>query len=255
MSCGSNTPCGGNSGGCPSEDGCPAGVCPDFTIRRHDTRPSFKVAVTDCDGPLDLTDENLAVEASIWAKGKLKTAMTSDSVTFSLADNIGFSQIMVGDIIVMDRTRLPEYMLVKAFDEENYVVGVQRGYNSTTASAWKKGTKLKIFRTLSGTASIETVLEDIPQIDGSTLRDQIMDTFLVYDWQPEDTCTPGCYWLEFKLMKLVEEEEEAPLHMSSFTPSSYTPDDFSCGLPDGVEWIRRFPVDRDGFLIKITDTT
>lgn len=253
MSCGSNIPCGGNSG-CPSDDGCPQGVCPDFTIRRHDNRPSFKVAVTDCDGPLDLTGDNLAVEANIWAKAKLKTAITEDTLYFSLADNIGFNQIMVGDIIVMDRTRLPENMLVTAFDEENYLVSVQRGYNSTPISAWKKGTKLKIFRTLGGTASIETVLEDIPQIDGSILRDQIIDTFLVYDWQPEDTCTPGCYWLEFKLMKLVE-DEETPLHMTSFTPSSYTPADFSCGLPDGVEWVRRFPVDRDGFLIKITDTT
>jgi len=25
---------------------------------------------------------------------------------------------------------------------------------------------------------------------------------LVYEWQPEDTCLPGCYWIEFKLLKM-----------------------------------------------------
>jgi hypothetical protein len=253
MACGKSSGCG-SSNNCPNEWGCPPGICPDFVIRRHDTRPIFKVAVSDCDGPLDLTDENLAVEISIWAKGRLKAELAADVNSFALADNIGFQQVMVGDIIIMDRTRLPEYMLVTAFDEDNHLIQVERGYNSTTPSVWKKGTKLKIFRVLNGSAAIETVLEDIPQVDGSILRDQLVESYLTYDWQAEDTCTPGCFWVEFKLMKLIEEEEETPFHMNSFTPSTYTPDDFSCGMPDGIEWIRRFPVGKEGFLIQITDT-
>ena len=64
---------------CPDKFGCIPGVCPDFTIKRHDTKPPFKVSVEDCDGPLDLADgtnavvdPNLILEVNIWAKGRLK---------------------------------------------------------------------------------------------------------------------------------------------------------------------------------------
>jgi hypothetical protein len=40
----------------------------------------------------------------------------------------------------------------------------------------------------------------------------------------------------------------------SFTSPSLTPTDFGCGLGAGVEWVRRFPVDGEGFLIHITDS-
>jgi hypothetical protein len=40
----------------------------------------------------------------------------------------------------------------------------------------------------------------------------------------------------------------------SFTDPSFTPSTFSCSMGTGIDWIRRFPVDKEGFYIKIVDT-
>lgn len=205
---------------------------------------------------MDLTD--LVVEASMWAKGKLKVALTEESEYFSLADNIGFHQIMVGDIILMDRARRPEQMLVTAFDETNKLVQVQRAYHGTTAQAWKKGTPLRIIKFTNAEAQAELVYEDVIQIDGSTLEDVLQESYLVYEWGSGDTCLPGCYYLEFKLIKMSTDVAVSALAddeiIPSFTDPNLTPSDFNCGLGEGVEWIRRFPVDSEGFLIRIFDS-
>ena len=251
-SCGNKigVPCGTNSS-CPDGSGCPGDRCPDFTLKRHDTHPAFKVAVSDCDGPLDLTSEDLSVSVSIWGNAKLKAAIDDADTEIAFADNIGFDQLMVGDIIIMDRVRLPEQMLVKAFDEDAKLIEVERGYNSTTASAWVKGAKLKFFRAIDAAGVIETTVEDVEQLDGTVLKDQVIDSFLVYEWAAVDTCTPGCFWLQFKLIKAQVESIKA----QGFTDDTFTPDDFGCALPDGTEWIRRFPESSDGFLIKINNAT
>lgn len=213
----------------------------------------------DCDGPMDLT--GLILEASMWAKGKLKAAITTESTYFSLADNIGFNQIMVGDIIIMDRIRLPEKMLVTAFDEDNKLVQVQRAYHGTTAQNWKKGTPLRIMKLAGAAAVSEMLYQDILEIDGTTTTDVLTDSFFVYEWGANDTCLPGCYYLEFKLLKMIEIEEDeevgflsAPSVTPSFTASNLSVADFNCSLGTGVEWIRRFPVEGEGFLIQITDS-
>lgn len=186
---------------CPDKFGC-TGQTPDFTIRQHDTRPEFKVAVDDCDGPMDI--RGLVIEVNMWALAKLKTDITQDADYFRLADDIGFEQIMINDIIVMDRVRLPEYMLVTGFDEDDKLVRVQRGYKGTVPSRWKKGSKMRIFRIMNGQGETELVYEDIREIDGTVKKDTITSASLVYKWQPEDTCLPGCYYLEFKMLKMID---------------------------------------------------
>lgn len=329
---------------CPDEFGCPANVCPDFVIRRHDTRPPFKVAVEDCDGPLDL--QGLVVEVSMWALAKLKADLAVDGEYFRLADDIGFNQVMMGDIIVMDRIRSPEHMLVTGFDEENKLIRVQRAYHGTTASSWKKATQMRIFRIMGAPASSELSFEDVRDVDGTLTRDVLQAAHLIYEWQAEDTCLPGCYWLEFKVLKMIdvvwflpggywtgdvfthddgffytglsytdssvklsydqiedkyflpetEWKGEISLHSDSYytgsahdegsvilsktgipsdddtayndqglvalavsiTPSftdiSLTPSDYGCILGEGVEWVRRFPIEGEGFLIKIENS-
>jgi hypothetical protein len=214
----------------------------------------MRIAVSDCDGPLDLTEENLVLEVNMWAKGKLKAAITAEDTYFALADNIGFEQAMVGDIIVVDRARLPERMEVIGFDETNGFIQVNRGVDGTTASAWKKGTPIRIFRIVNGTASIETVTEDVTSEDGS-VSTETTGTYLVYEWNSGDTCLPGCYWLEFKLLKIpgVSVLNTSSI-IPSFTPSNLTPTDFGCDLGVGVEWVRRFPTDSEAFLVKIIDS-
>jgi hypothetical protein len=242
---------------CPDKFGCIAGVCPDFTIRRHDTKPNFKVLVDDCDGPLDLTD--LVLEASMWAKAKLKANVATADDYFAFADNIGFGQAMVGDIIIMNRTRKPEHMLVIAFDETNKLIQVQRGYHGTKISDWKKGDGLRIFRFLGTTGETEMILQDIIQLDGTTAENQLTESFLIYSWGGTDTCLPGCFYLEFKLLKMEEVVTVSALATStpiipSFTDPNLTPANFGCGLGSGVEWVRRFPVGGEGFLIQIVDS-
>lgn len=334
-----------NQCGCVNTDGCPDNVCPDFMIRRHDTKPAFKVSVEDCDGPLDL--QGLVVEVSIWALAKLKTAIGTDDDYFALADNIGFNQIMMGDIIIMDRARNPEHMLVTGFDETNNLVRVQRAYHGTSVSSWKKGTSMRIFRTMSAPAQSEMSFEDVQEVDGTITKDVLQASYLVYEWQAEDTCLSGCYWLEFKVLKMIDivwylpggywtgdtftytdgffytglgftdssvrlsydqvqdkyflpdvpwfgeihlhsdnnyytgtSHDEGSVLLSknglpsndnvaynengvaalaasiipSFTDISLTPSDYGCILGEGVEWVRRFPIEGEGFLIKIVDS-
>jgi hypothetical protein len=327
---------------CSSKDGCPDGVCPDFMIRRHDTRPPLKVSVQDCDGPMDF--RGLIIEVNMWAMGKLKADIDDTITYFRLSDDIGFEQVMVGDIIVLDRVRLPERMLVIGFDEANKLIQVERGYHATTPSAWKRGTTLRIFRIMNAPAASEMVFDNIQNVDGTTDKNVLVDSFLVYEWQPEDTCLPGCYWLEFKVLKMIDlvfylpggnwtgdtfqdvdgyfwtgtssndgsvrlsfdqitgyyliaqtawagefhiwsddnyytgtahsdgsvvlnktgvpstDDVEYDSHTSladvsitpSFTDGSLTPSDFGCILGEGVEWVRRFPLNGEGFLIKVT---
>ena len=327
---------------CLSKDGCPSGVCPDFTLRRHDTKPPLKISVEDCDGAMDL--QGMVVEVNMWALAKLRDTIDESNTYFRLADNVGFEQIMVGDIIVLDRVRMPERMLVTGFDEANHLVRVQRGYHGTTPTAWTKGHVIRIFRILNAPAESEMVREDITGVDGDTEEDVLTESYLVYEWQPEDTCLPGCYWLEFKVLKMIEvvwflpggnwtgvthqyvddffytgtsftessvrlsfdqitglyllpdvpwtgqthlysgsyftgivhnngsvllnqtgipsdanvdynEDGAALLDLSliipDFTDESLTPYYFGCILGEGVEWVRRFPVSGEGFLVKI----
>jgi len=226
--------------GCPDEFGCIAGICPDFTIKRNDTMPAFRVSVEDENGPIDLTD--LVLEASMWAKAKLKKDITDSDTWLQFADNIGFQQGLVGDTIVLDRVRGPEHMRIIGFDEAGKRVEVERGVHGTTPSAWKKGTPLRIFRFISAPATTEMIIEDIQQVDGSTLCDQLIESFLVYNWTSNDTCVPGCFYLEFKLLSM---------DPNSIVVPSVTPICFS-GV--GVAWVRRFPVCGDGFLIKICNS-
>jgi len=249
MACQQNTKCGG----CPDRLGCPPDRCPDFTIRRHDTKPPFKVNVEDCDGPLDLTD--LVVEFSMWAKAKLKVAITTSSTFLSFADRIGFEQVMVGDILVLDRARSPEHMRVIGFDEDNYLVQVERGVNGTSVSSWKKGAGLRIMKRFSAAALSEIILQDIANLDGTIDKDVLTDAFLVYEWTAPDTCLAGCYWCEFKLLKLLTEETEPDPDPSDTTLTmTLTPADYGCKLGTGVEWVRRFPVSGEGYLIKVEDS-
>jgi len=246
--------CTTNNTGCVDQYNCSSNICPDFKIRRNDTKPDLRIKIEDCDGPIDLTD--LVLEASMWANGKLKNAISDSDTYISLADNIGFNQIMIGDVIVIDRPRQTEHLLVTAFDETNSYIQVERGYHSTLAQSWKKGQTLKIIKFMNVSAVTEMILEDIINIDGTTTNDVLTESFLVYNWQATDTCLPGCYMLEFKLMKMVATMTVSTLTSSVANPSFTDPSlvDYHCGLPTNVEWIRRFPTDAEGYKIKIYDS-
>ena len=211
---------------CPDKFGCIAGQCPDFQIKRNDTRPPLKISIQDENGSIDLN--GLVLEASMWAVGKLKKNITADDDSICLADNIGFCQALPNDIIVIERIRDAEHMRVTGFDEDNFLIFVERGVDGTISGDYKKGTGITIFRFKDSPAVTEMVVEDIDQLDGTTLCDQLAESILVYEWDANDTCVPGCFRFEFKLIKM----------SSDTTVPSVIPICFS-GV--GVEWVRRFP--------------
>jgi hypothetical protein len=218
-------------------------LCYDFIIKRHDNVPEFKVEVQDCDEPINLT--NLVAEASMWSESKLKANITESQATIQFADNIGFDQILEGSIIQAGLGRNFERMLVVGFDENTKTVQVLRGKSQTQPFAWKKGTPLRLMRFLSQPAMTEMILEDVSQIDGTTKQDVLTHSYLIYQWKPEDTCLAGCFYFEFKLIKMLD-MEDIPVLSPSNTPSYYP-----CDLGTGVKWIRRFPVNKQGFIIQV----
>lgn len=218
VGCSQGTPNCQNNSGCDST--------PDFCIKRGDTRPSLKVSVEDCDGVVDLTDENLVLEASMWFNCKLRSTISASATTIAFADNVGFGQVSVGDVVLADRPRSPEQMLVSSIDETARTIQVQRGHNSTVASEWPKGSVLRVFRFVDLPASIESVFEEVSSLDGSS-SEQLVDTFMVLDWSPPHTSLPGCYFVEFRLTML-----------------------------DGssISWTKKTPLSKEGFLVRIVDS-
>ena len=218
--------------------------CADFTIKRHDTRPVFKVDITDCDNPVDLTD--LVIEASMWANAKLKTSITTLSTALYFADNIGFEQINLDTIIQVGDGRLFERMLIDSIDEENKIVNVFRGQMSTGIYNWKKGSKVKLIRFLNNNAIGELQYENIDQLDGTVLQNQLVRSTLVYEWKSGDTCMSGKYYLEFKLLSISNTPIEQTVYPSQI--------DYHCNNGEYVEWVRRYPNNREGFLIEVFDS-
>ena len=244
-----------NSNACKDEFNCD-GTCPDFLIKRFDTQPNFKVAVSTCDGPLSLT--GLVLEASMWANAKFKKDVLAADTYFALSQNRGFQQALVGDIIVVDRVRHPEQMLIIGFDETLKLIQVQRGYNGTSSANYPKGTAIRIFRVLNAVAQTEMTFENQLQFDGSVLQNVLVKSELVYAWQVNDTCTPGCYDFEFKLLTMSSPPTPMVGSLGISLPSvpsfaSFTPSQYGCIIGTGVSAVRRFPTE-GAFRIKVCDT-
>jgi hypothetical protein len=233
MSCVKTSPPGCATSICP--DPC---ACPNFQIKRGDTRPPFKVSVQDENGPINFT--GLVIEVNMWIETKLKSNITEMDASLALAGNVGFEQILPNDIILMNKARTPEQMRILGFDETQNLIFVERGYNNTVPQNWKKNTPMQIFRIINGPAQSEMVFDDVPQVDGTTLCNQLIESFLVYEWNANDTCVSGCFFFEFKVLKM-----SADIVVPSVTPLCFS------GV--GVEWVRRFPT-CDAFVIKICDT-
>lgn len=220
--------CSSSQSNCLDSSGCPSDRSADFCIKKNDTTPPFKISIEDCDGVVDLTG-NFILEVNIWIKTKLKKSINDTETELSFADNIGFNQILEGNMIQMDRARNSEKMLITGFDEENLTVTVTRGYDGTVAQSWAKGSALRVFRAIDAPGSIESVIEDITKEDGTILQDQLTNTFLVFNWIDDTTSLSGCFWLEFKLIQMNEDLSE-------------------------ILSVKRYPSEDEGFLIRILDS-
>lgn len=184
--------------------------------------------MSDCDGPVDLTEEGIVLEASMWFDAKLKAAVDESSDEIRFADDMGFDSVMVGDVVVTSRVRSPERMLVTSIDEAAHTMRVVRGHADTPAQPWGKGTGLRVFRFVDQPAGVESVIDTVESVDG-TSSEQLADTLLTFNWTGEQTSMPGCYWFEFKIMKM-------------------------SGDPPAADWVKRVPLAADGFMINIVDS-
>lgn len=206
---------------------CPEGISPILCLKRHDTRPSLKVSIEDCEGGLDLSDGDFALHVNMWFNTKLKHDIDDNQLEISFADNIGFYQVAENDLILIDHPRTPEYLLVKGFNETEKTIQVERSQNETFSGSWKKGSFLKVFRVFKEDAEVEQVYEDIIKEDGSN-NNELTDTIFVFNWTVNSTMLPGCFWIEYALSKV-------NLEASS------------------IEWTRKFPSNYEGFLVKINE--
>jgi hypothetical protein len=219
---------------------------PDYVTKQHSTYPPLRIEVTDCDQqPYDLKD--LVVEANMWTNAKLKTALTINDNLIKFADNVGYDSVGPSSILHVSSGRDFERMTVVGFDDVNKVIQVQRGACDTRIRPWLKGTPVKVLRFINAAAASEMVYSDKENIDGTISLNVLQKSFLIYEWKPEDVCFIGKYYFEFKVLKM---NLLTSLDSIDIIPASNI--DYHCELGLGVEWARRFPNDKEGFIVEVS---
>ena len=185
----------------------------DFIIKRNSTQPSLRLKVYDCDwSPIDLS--KYEITASMWANAKLKKDISDSDFEILLADNVGLSAVIPGDVILLKNSAAHE--LVQVSSIVNNSIMITRGYFETTPSSWKKGTSIKIIKIMNSSATYDLVREDVLKLDGKKELNVLVESYLVYNWFVDDTRVPGEYYLEFKV---IERNAENEIIYSSKYPS------------------------------------
>jgi len=176
----------------------------DFIIKRNSTQPSLRLKVYDCDwSPIDLS--KFEITASMWANAKLKKDINDSDFEILLANNVGLSAVVPGDVILLKNTGTHE--LVQVASIVNNAVMVTRGYFETTSTSWKKGTSIKIIKIMNSGATHDLVKEDVMKLDGTKELNVLVESYLVYNWFVDDTRVPGEYYLEFKVIERNAQDE------------------------------------------------
>jgi hypothetical protein len=176
----------------------------DFIIKRNSTQPSLRLKVYDCDwSPIDLS--KFEITASMWANAKLKKDISNSDFEILLADNVGLSAVVPGDVILLKSTGAHELVQVASIVDN--AIMVTRGYFETTPASWKKGTSIKIIKIMNSSATYDLVREDVIKLDGTKELNVLVESYLVYNWFVDDTRVPGEYYLEFKVIEKNAQDE------------------------------------------------
>jgi hypothetical protein len=176
-----------------------------------------------------LAEGGILLEASMWFDAKLKADINESATQIKFADNVGFDSVLVGDVIATSSVRSSELMLVTGVDDASMTIQVSRGHEGTASIPWKKGVTLFVFRFRDEPAQIESVYEQSESIIDGSISEVLSDTVLQFQWSGSHTAAPGCYWIEFKILKIDPESGD-------------------------VEWTKRVPIDTSGFMVKILDS-
>ena len=176
-----------------------------FSMKKNDTCPSYSIQIYDPETGNLASYENWTVKVNMYYVSYLKTDIQDDTMTISLLGNLNLDQIKVGDIIKptsLDQS-VDEEMLITAMDVNNKTITVTRGYDSTTATSFKKKSKLIFYRIFEKDGYVDSEYEEDENDELSD--DEELDYSLIkYDWNPEDTTHAGIYCLEFKISQVVD---------------------------------------------------
>lgn len=194
----------------------------DYIIKKNDTKPFIKYKIQDCDDT-DLTEDNLVVTASMWASSTLKNKIKINDTTLELKNNYNLEAVSSGDYLLVKKFNFSENMLVASLD--NTLIAVERAQLGSDAIDFDRGNQIKIIKFYEVEAEKELEYNTQLNINGEQTS-ELSSQSLVYTWSEGDTSSPGIFFLEFKVSKVVGSE---------------------------TLWTKKYPSNKEGISIKITN--
>jgi hypothetical protein len=196
----------------------------DYVIKKNDTMPYIKYSLKGCD-ELDVSEENIFVFASMWAPTSLKNKILESETFLVFKNNYNLEAANIEDYLLVKKVNKFEYMTVTEATEKG--VFVQRSQLESSASNFNKGDKVNIIKFYEVEAEKEIEYNMYIDINGDQ-KEEVSSQSLVYKLKESDTYSPGEFFFEFKVSKIVDGE---------------------------VIWVKKYPSNKEGISIKITNDT
>lgn len=194
----------------------------DYVIKKNDTMPYIKYNIKGCD-EFDLSEEGIQVYASMWAASSLKNKIKEDETFLMFKNNYNLEAANVGDYILIKKLNKSEHALCTEIYDNGIIV--QRGQLNSTASNFNRGDKFCVIKFYEVEAEKEIEYNNSINLNGEE-KEEVSSQNLVYKWREGDTSSPGEFFLEFKVSKVVGEE---------------------------IVWTKKYPSNKEGISIKITN--
>jgi hypothetical protein len=194
----------------------------DYIIKKNDTMPYIKYNVKGCD-EIDLNEEGINITASMWSNSSLKNKINENETFLIFKNNYNLESVKEGEYILIKKFNKSEHMLC----EEVYDNGirVQRAQLSSEAISFGRGDKIQIIKFYEVEAEKEIEYNNSIDLNGKE-KEEVSSQNLVYKWREGDTSSPGEFFLEFKVSKIIEDE---------------------------IIWTKKYPSTKEGISIKITN--
>jgi len=194
----------------------------DYIIKKNDTKPDIIYTIKECDN-IDLEEEGLIVTASMWANSNLKNKILADSTYLELKNNYNLESIQENNLILIKKYNFFEYLEVSSLDYNK--VNINRAQAGSSSRVGEKGNEIKIIKFLELEATKDIQYNTKIELNGETSNVKSMQN-LIYEWKENQTSSPGEFFIEFKISKILNGE---------------------------ILWTKKFPSEKEGISIKITN--
>lgn len=194
----------------------------DYIIKRNDTFPPISYVVPDCEG-IDLSQEGLSVQVSMWANSNLASSLGSADTNIKFKNNYNISCVEINNHIIVKKYNSFEYLKVVSVNYDS--IEVLRAQLGSSARVWEKSNQLKIIKLFDVEGEKKISYNDSINLNGEKENNVSLQE-LIYNWGESDTSKPGEYFLEFKLIK---------------------------NNGSTIEWSKKFPSKKEGIKIQIVD--